>query len=134
MLRGELEPFGGFFWVANSIGLGYGGSCSAVYCVMMMMRCEITVIPLLTFKQSNHGMHPSTDDSQSLKLPAPLAGKTTFIKNMFASYAQDADLKINDVSAPTSKDEFVHSPEKLCTEIVVSDPTTQTRYIQVHKR
>lgn len=55
-------------------------------------------------------------------------GKTTFIKNMFASYAQDADLKINDVSAPTSKDEFVHSPEKLCTEIIVSDPTTQTRY------
>ena len=53
---------------------------------------------------------------------------------MFASYAQDADLKINDVSAPTSKDEFVHSPEKLCTEIVVSDPTTQTRYLQAYKQ
>ena len=53
---------------------------------------------------------------------------------MFASYAQDADLKINDVSAPTSKDEFVHSPEKLCTEIVVSDPTTQTRCLQAYKK
>lgn len=57
-----------------------------------------------------------------------LIGKTTFIKNMFASYAQDADLKVNDVSPPTSKDEFMNSPEKLCTEIVVSDQTTQTRY------
>lgn len=47
---------------------------------------------------------------------------------MFASYAQDADLKVNDVSPPTSKDEFIHSPEKLCTEIVVSDQTSQTRY------
>ncbi len=57
-----------------------------------------------------------------------VTGKTTFIKNMFASYAQDADLKVNDVSPPTSKDEFINSPEKLCTEIVVSDQTTQTRY------
>jgi hypothetical protein len=48
---------------------------------------------------------------------------------MFASYAQDADLKVNDVSPPTSKDEFEQTPEKLCTEIVVSDPTTQTRYL-----
>ena len=60
-------------------------------------------------------------------IPATV-GKTTFIKNMFASYAQDSDLKVNDVSPPTSKDEFIHSPEKLCTEIVVSDQTSQTRY------
>lgn len=47
---------------------------------------------------------------------------------MFASYAQDPDLKINDVSPPTSKAEFEANPEKLCTEIVVTDHTTQTRY------
>ena len=55
-------------------------------------------------------------------------GKTTFIKNMFASYAQDPDLKVNDVSAPTSKDEFISAPEKLCTEIIVSDHSSQTRF------
>ena len=78
-------------------------------------------------------MQSFTDNIRYLKLLMPCAGKTTFIKNMFASYAQDADLRINDVSAPTSKDEFVHSPEKLCTEIIVSDPTAQTRYLQAYK-
>lgn len=47
---------------------------------------------------------------------------------MFASYAQDADLKVNDVPPTTSKDEFINSPEKLCTEIIVSDQSSQTRY------
>ena len=47
---------------------------------------------------------------------------------MFASYAQDPDLKVNDVSAPTSKDEFISAPEKLCTEIIVSDHSSQTRF------
>ena len=78
-----------------------------------------------------HGMGKVRCDFESKSADTKrifLAGKTTFIKNMFASYAQDADLKVNDVSPPTSKDEFVHSPEKLCTEIIVSDQTTQTRY------
>ena len=47
---------------------------------------------------------------------------------MFASYAQDPDLKVNDVSAPTSKDEFINQPDKLCTEIVVSDMKSMTKY------
>lgn len=47
---------------------------------------------------------------------------------MFASYAQDPDLKVNDVSPPTSKEEFITSPDKLCTEIMVADHASQTRY------
>ena len=56
------------------------------------------------------------------------AGKTTFIKNIFASYAQDANLKVNDVPGPTSKEEFVNNPEKLMTEIVVKDVANMTAY------
>lgn len=49
------------------------------------------------------------------------AGKTTFIQNMFAAYSQDATLPVNDASAPTAKDDFISSPEKLCTDITVKD-------------
>lgn len=48
-------------------------------------------------------------------------GKTTFIQNMFAAYSQDATLPVNDASAPTAKDDFISSPEKLCTDITVKD-------------
>ena len=56
------------------------------------------------------------------------AGKTTFIKNLFASYAQDPDLHVNDASAPTCRDLFINQPERLCTEIIVKDPSNQTAY------
>jgi septin 7 len=55
-------------------------------------------------------------------------GKTTFIKNIFASYAQDANLKVNDVPGATSKEEFVNNPEKLMTEIVVKDVANMTAF------
>lgn len=48
-------------------------------------------------------------------------GKTTFIKNLFASYANDPDLKVNDASASTAARTFVESPEKLMTEVTVED-------------
>ena len=56
------------------------------------------------------------------------AGKTTFIKNLFASYAQDPDLHVNDASAPTCRDLFINQPERLCTEIIVKDPSNQTAF------
>ncbi|KAK9844319.1 hypothetical protein WJX74_000764 [Apatococcus lobatus] len=55
-------------------------------------------------------------------------GKTTFIKNLFASYAQDPDLHVNDASAPTCRDLFINQPERLCTEIIVKDPSNQTAF------
>ena len=56
------------------------------------------------------------------------AGKTTFIKNLFASYTQDPDLKVNDVPGSTSKDTFIQHPEKLQTEIVVRDERNLISY------
>lgn len=56
------------------------------------------------------------------------AGKTTFIKNLFASYTQDPNLKVNDVPGATSKDTFVQHPEKLQTEIVVRDERNLISY------
>lgn len=50
-----------------------------------------------------------------------MAGKTTFIKNLFASYANDPDLKVNDASASTAARTFIESPEKLMTEVTVED-------------
>ncbi|KAL3143563.1 hypothetical protein ABBQ38_002360 [Trebouxia sp. C0009 RCD-2024] len=55
-------------------------------------------------------------------------GKTTFIKNLFASYTQDPNLKVNDVPGATSKDTFVQHPEKLQTEIVVRDERNLISY------
>ena len=56
------------------------------------------------------------------------AGKTTFIQNMFAAYAQNPSLSVNDASAPTAKEDFVSDPEKLCTEIVVRDQQNQVAF------
>lgn len=55
-------------------------------------------------------------------------GKSTFIKNIFASYTQDPNLKVNDVPGPTSKDAFVANPDKLQTEIVVRDERNMLAY------
>lgn len=55
-------------------------------------------------------------------------GKTTFIQNLFASYAQDPNLRVAGVSGPTSKEVFANNPQQLCTTIDVEDPETQTRY------
>ena len=56
------------------------------------------------------------------------AGKTTFIKNLFASYTQDPNMKVNDVPGSTSKDAFVQHPDKLQTEIVVRDERNLIAY------
>ena len=56
------------------------------------------------------------------------AGKTTFIKNLFASYTQDPNLQVNDVPGSTSKDTFVQHPDKLLTEIVVKDERNMLAY------
>lgn len=55
-------------------------------------------------------------------------GKTTFIKNLFASYTQDPNMKVNDVPGSTSKDTFVQHPDKLQTEIVVRDERNLIAY------
>lgn len=55
-------------------------------------------------------------------------GKTTFIQNLFASYAQDPNLRVAGVSGPTSKEVFANNPQQLCTTIDVEDPETRTRY------
>lgn len=55
-------------------------------------------------------------------------GKTTFIQNLFASYAKDPDLRVAGVAGATSRQVFEHSPQQLCTTIDVEDPDTQTRY------
>ncbi|DBA79391.1 TPA: hypothetical protein ACH3X2_000037 [Trebouxia sp. C0005] len=55
-------------------------------------------------------------------------GKTTFIKNLFASYTQDPNLQVNDVPGSTSKDTFVQHPDKLLTEIVVKDERNMLAY------
>ena len=47
---------------------------------------------------------------------------------MFAAYAQNASLSVNDASAPTAKEDFVSDPEKLCTEIVVRDQQNQVAF------
>lgn len=55
-------------------------------------------------------------------------GKTTFIKNLFAAFAQDPELRVNDVPGPTSKDIFAKDPDRLLTEILVRDEATMTSY------
>jgi len=55
-------------------------------------------------------------------------GKTTFIQNLFASYAKDPDLRVAGVPGATSRQVFESSPQQLCTTIDVEDPETQTRY------
>ena len=47
---------------------------------------------------------------------------------MFAAYAQNPSLSVNDASAPTAKEDFVSDPEKLCTEIVVRDQQNQVAF------
>ena len=47
---------------------------------------------------------------------------------MFAAFANNASLAVNDASAPTAKDDFVNDPEKLCTEIVVRDQQNQVAF------
>ena len=56
------------------------------------------------------------------------AGKTTFIKNLLAAYAQDPDLRVNDAAGPDAAKTFEASPEKMCTTIVVRDHSTSTEF------
>ena len=49
-------------------------------------------------------------------------------QNMFAAFANNPQLAVNDASAPTAKDDFVNDPEKLCTEIVVRDQANQVAF------
>jgi septin family protein len=55
-------------------------------------------------------------------------GKTTFIQNLFAAYAQDPNLKVASVAGPTSKQVFASNPQQLCTTIDVTDEANQIRY------
>ena len=56
------------------------------------------------------------------------AGKTTFIKNLLAAYAQDPDLRVNDAAGPDAAKTFESAPEKMCTTIVVRDHSTSTAF------
>ena len=56
------------------------------------------------------------------------AGKTTFIKNLLAAYAQDPDLRVNDAAGPDAAKTFESAPEKMCTTIVVRDHSTSTEF------
>ena len=47
---------------------------------------------------------------------------------MFAAFANNPQLAVNDASAPTAKDDFVNDPDKLCTEIVVRDQMNQVAF------
>ncbi|KAK9831503.1 hypothetical protein WJX81_003303 [Elliptochloris bilobata] len=55
-------------------------------------------------------------------------GKTTFIKNLLAAYAQDPDLTVNDAAGPDAAKTFESAPEKMCTTIVVRDHSTMTAF------
>lgn len=55
-------------------------------------------------------------------------GKTTFVRNLFAAYAQSADLTVHDASAATSQGVFLRAPDELCTEIVVKDEVHLVAY------
>ncbi|PSC73238.1 septin-7-like isoform X11 [Micractinium conductrix] len=52
-------------------------------------------------------------------------GRTTFVRNLFCSYARDASFPVNDASAPNAKRLFGENPEALCTEIVLQDPESK---------
>jgi hypothetical protein len=57
------------------------------------------------------------------------AGKTTFIKNLLAPYAQDPNLAVND--APGTEEAltaFAKRPERMCTSVVVNDHSTLTSF------
>ncbi len=55
-------------------------------------------------------------------------GKTTFIQNLFAAYAQDPNLKVAGVPGPTSKAVFASNPQQLCTTIDVTDEANRIRF------
>ena len=60
---------------------------------------------------------------------AARAGKTTFIKNLLAPYAQDPNLAVND--APGSEEalhKFRVNPERMCTTVVVNDHSSLTSF------
>lgn len=57
------------------------------------------------------------------------AGKTTFIKNLLAPYAQDPNLAVND--APGTEEAlhaFKSNPERMCTTVVVNDHASMTSF------
>lgn len=56
------------------------------------------------------------------------AGKTTFIKNLLAPYAQDPDVKVNNVSGPEALKVFIETPEKLSTTVLVNDHNSLTSF------
>jgi hypothetical protein len=66
--------------------------------------------------------------TDSLRPAHARTGKTTFIKNLLAAYAQDPDLAVNDASGPDAARVFAASPEKMCTTIVVRDHSSQTAF------
>ncbi|BDA49236.1 probable Septin-7 [Coccomyxa sp. Obi] len=55
-------------------------------------------------------------------------GKTTFIKNLLAPYAQDPDVKVNNVSGPEALKVFIETPEKLSTTVLVNDHNSLTSF------
>ncbi len=56
------------------------------------------------------------------------AGKTTFIKNLLAPYAQDPNLKVNDASGREAVKVFSECPEKLATNVLVNDHNSLTSF------
>ncbi len=56
------------------------------------------------------------------------AGKTTFIKNLLAPYAQDPDVKVNNVAGHEALKTFIETPEKLSTTVLVNDHNSLTSF------
>jgi hypothetical protein len=56
------------------------------------------------------------------------AGKTTFVKNLLAPYAQDPNLRVNDASGPEALKIFCDTPEKLATTVLVNDHNSLTSF------
>ncbi|EIE24975.1 hypothetical protein COCSUDRAFT_83668 [Coccomyxa subellipsoidea C-169] len=55
-------------------------------------------------------------------------GKTTFIKNLLAPYAQDPDVKVNNVAGHEALKTFIETPEKLSTTVLVNDHNSLTSF------
>jgi hypothetical protein len=65
----------------------------------------------------------------ALACSAADAGKTTFIKNLLAPYAQDPNLAVND--APGTEEAlhaFRANPERMCTTVIVNDHSSMTSF------
>jgi hypothetical protein len=56
------------------------------------------------------------------------AGKTTFIKNLLAPYAQDPDVKVNNVAGHEALKTFIETPEKMSTTVLVNDHNSLTSF------